>query len=353
MGAVANGAIRCSLCRRGCWIERDELGFCRTRRNAEGQLLSVVYGRLAALESRPIEIKPFFHFYPGSSALTYCCYSCNLRCSWCQNWHLSRADPERAEAQYVSPGELVAMALRLSDQGLCCSFTEPTLLHEYNLEVFPLARSAGLYTCYVSNGYMTLQTLGELQAAGLDAIKIDVKGDAEVYRKYCAAAHGDGVWETAAAAKDMGMHVEIVNLVITGVNDSEQALRHCIERHLDAVGLETPLHFTRYQPAHEMRAAPTSIHTLEHAYDLAREAGLAFPYLGNVPGHCGENTYCPSCGQLLIERWSHTARRVLLAPTGECPACGRPIPVILSRSGRWHGRVHCGGHASNLPGLDG
>lgn len=328
MGTSEESAVQCALCRRGCHIKSGEVGFCRTRRNEQGRLQSIVYGRLAALESRPIEIKPFFHFYPGSTALTYCCYSCNLRCCWCQNWHLSRTDPVHVRAEYVSPQDLVDMALRFGDKGLCCSFTEPTLLHEYNLAAFSLAKAAGLYTCYVSNGYMTLHALRELREAGLDAIKIDVKGDAKVYREYCAAPHGELVWETAAAAKELGLHVEIVNLVVTGVNDSEQALHYVIQSHLQAVGAETPLHFTRYYPAHQMHAPPTPISTLEHAYDLARQAGLAYVYLGNVPGHPAENTYCPSCGQLLIERLGYRIRRNLLTPSKQCPSCGRSIPCI-------------------------
>ncbi len=329
MDTTVNGTTQCSLCRRGCWIEPGGTGFCGTRRNTDGQLRSLVYGRLAVLESRPIEIKPFFHFYPGSSALTYCCHSCNLRCRWCQNWQLSRADPVHTHAEYVAPDELVAMALHLGDRGLCCSFTEPTLLHEYNLEAFRLAKEAGLYTCYVSNGYMTLHALRELRNAGLDAIKIDAKGSAQVYREYCAAPHGEAVWETATEAKQMGLHVEIVNLVVTGVNDSEEALRDLIQHHQDAVGAETPLHFTRYHPAHQMRARPTAIGTLEHAYDLARQAGLWYPYLGNVPGHPGENTYCPSCGQLLIERWAYRVRRILLTTSSMCPTCGTIIRCLI------------------------
>jgi pyruvate formate lyase activating enzyme len=328
MDTGLDNVLRCSICRRGCLIKPGEVGFCRTRRNVQGRLQSVVYGRLAVLESRPIEIKPFFHFHPGSSALTYCSCSCNLRCRWCQNWHLSRADPLQAQLEYVSPEGLVDMALHLGDQGLCCSFTEPTLLHEYNLAAFALARAAGLYTCYVSNGYMTLDTLRELRSAGLDAIKVDIKGDADVYREYCAATRGEMVWETAAAAKEMGLHVEIVNLVVTGVNDSEMALRDLICRHLRAVGSETPLHLTRYRPAYQMHAPPTQTSTLEHAYDLARQAGVAYPYLGNVHGHPAENTYCPSCDQLLIERFSYTVRRVLLTPLNECPSCGRSIPCV-------------------------
>jgi pyruvate formate lyase activating enzyme len=321
--------VHCALCQRNCSIGPGDVGFCRTRRNVDGHLDSLVYGRLAALESRPIEIKPFFHFHPGSTALTYCSYSCNLRCRWCQNWHLSRADPLQTEAEYVSPEDVVAIALRSGDQGLCSSFTEPTLLHEYNLAAFPLAKAAGLYTCYVSNGYMTVNTLRELRDAGLDAIKIDVKGDAEVYRRYCGAAHGEAIWETAAAAKELGLHVEMVNLVVTGVNDSEDALSDLIHRHLQAVGPATPLHFTRYYPAHEMHAPATPISELERAYDLARQAGILYPYLGNVPGHPAENTYCPSCGQLLIERGGYALRQILLTGQSTCPSCGHRIPCVM------------------------
>jgi pyruvate formate lyase activating enzyme len=127
----------------------------------------------------------------------------------------------------------------------------------------------------------------------------------------------------------MGLHVEIVNLVITGVNDSEEALGDLIQRHQDAVGAKTPLHFTRYHPAHQMRAPPTAVDTLEHAYDLAREAGLCYPYLGNVPEHPGEHTYCPSCGQLLIERWAYRVRRMLLNSTSGCPTCGTDVPCVI------------------------
>jgi pyruvate formate lyase activating enzyme len=228
----------------------------------------------------------------------------------------------------VPPEDLVAMALRSGDQGLCSSFTEPTLLHEYNLAAFPLAKAAGLYTCYVSNGYMTLNTLRELRDAGLDAIKIDVKGNPSVYRQYCRAARGETVWETAAEARDLGLHVEIVNLLVTGVNDSKEAVFDLIQRHLQAVGPETPLHFTRYYPAHEMHAPATPISGLEQAYDLAKQAGVLYPYLGNVPGHPAENTYCPSCGQLLIKRSGYRLRQILLTTQSACPSCGHCIPCV-------------------------
>ncbi|MBC7265278.1 MAG: AmmeMemoRadiSam system radical SAM enzyme [Chloroflexi bacterium] len=324
---LEDGAVRCGLCQRRCLIAPGQRGFCQTRRNDGGQLQSLVYGRLAALESRPIEIKPFFHLYPGSTALTYCAYGCNLRCAWCQNWHLSRTDPLAKSAPYLSPEDLVEAALRGGDQGLCASFSEPALLHEYNLDAFPLAKRAGLYTCYVSNGMLTAEALEELAAAGLDAIKIDVKGDTEVYATWCGAKDVEGPWATASRALALGLHMEIVHLVVTGVNDGEDALSALVDEHLRHAGPDVPLHFTRYYPAYKMDAPATPISTLERAYEMAKAAGVRYPYLGNVTGHPGENTWCPRCGQLLIERRGYTVARILLTAEGRCPGCGETVPV--------------------------
>ncbi|MDP2765897.1 MAG: radical SAM protein [Candidatus Methanoperedens sp.] len=167
--------VKCNLCERCCHIPEGKRGFCKTRANIDGKLYTLVYGDINALESRPIEIKPFFHFYPGSSALTFSTWSCNFTCPWCQNFHLSKKSPEPEDANFIAPEAIVKMAVENKDDGLCGSFTEPTLLFEYCLDAFPLARKKGLYNCFVSNGYMTLETLRMLKEAGMDAIKIDMK----------------------------------------------------------------------------------------------------------------------------------------------------------------------------------
>jgi len=322
------GRIVCRLCERLCRIPPSSHGFCKTRANIGGRLHTLVYGDLAAVESRPIEIKPFFHFWPGSRALTFCSVSCNLSCRWCQNSHLSRAVPDPTHARHIPPEVLVAMAKAGGDQGVCISFTEPTLLFEYACDLFPLARSNGLYTTMVSNGYLTLEALELLAERGLEAIKIDVKGGDAVYHKYCGGVKAEVVWRNAQRAKALGLHVEIVALIITGVNDDEQSLRSLIARHLRHLGPEIPLHFTRYYPAYKFTNPSTPVSTLELAHRLAKEAGVLYPYLGNVAGHSLENTCCPACGELLIERYGYLLRRSRLTTEKRCPRCGEPIPIV-------------------------
>ncbi len=298
--------------------------------NIHGRLYSVAYGDISALESRPIEIKPFFHYYPGSTALTYSTFGCNFRCPWCQNHHLSREKPEPEKSDYISPRRIIENALKHGDKGLCVSFQEPTLLFEYCLDVFPMAKEQGLYCCFVSNGYQTPDALQMLANAGLDGLKIDIKGDEGVYKKYCDDIDVDKIWRNAEEAKGMGMHVELVNLVITDVNDDDGCISYIIENHLRHLGPEVPLHFTRYHPAYEFHNPPTKIITLEKAYQKAKKAGIRYPYIGNVPGHRYENTYCPDCGDMLIERHGHSMIENRMDEDKKCPKCGLKIPIFGS-----------------------
>ncbi|MEM3402526.1 MAG: radical SAM protein [Candidatus Hadarchaeales archaeon] len=319
--------VRCSLCERRCIIGPGSRGYCRTRINIEGELYTLVYGDISAIESRPIEIKPFFHYWPGSRALTFSTWSCNFNCQWCQNHHLSRTEPEPSKGNFISPEKVVELAIKEGDQGLCASFQEPTLLTEWALEVFRLGKKRGLYCCYVSNGYMTREALRKLADAGLDGLKIDIKGDDETYKKFCGGADVEKIWRNAREAKLLGLYVEIVNLVVTGVNDSEKCLRWVIQKHLQVLGPETPLHFTRYYPAHMFFNPPTPVETLERAYLLAREMGVLYTYLGNVSGHPYENTSCPRCGREVIRRFGCRFVSSALTKDKRCPSCGEPIPI--------------------------
>ncbi len=298
------------------------------RVNQGGLLYTLSYGNLSALESRPIEIKPFYHFYPGSTALTLSTYSCNFPCPWCQNWHISKRVEE--EGRFISPEEIIRTAMA-RDDGVCVSFTEPTLLYEYCLELFPLAKKTGLYTCMVSNGYMTEEALRGLKEAGLDAIKIDIKGTPQGYEKFLKA---DGMipWRNARIARETGMHLEIVSLMVTNVNDDEEAVSWVIDQHIENAGVDVPLHFTRYFPAYRFHASPTEIEKMEWAYNEARKKGIRYVYLGNVPGHRYENTYCPSCGAVLITRYSFQVLSINIRE-GRCPNCGEHIPVIMKGGG--------------------
>jgi pyruvate formate lyase activating enzyme len=324
----SNGTVQCSLCERRCQISVGSKGFCKTRTNIDGELYTLVYGDVSAVESRPIEIKPFFHYWPGSTALTFSTWSCNLRCDWCQNFHLSRLEPEPSKAIYYSPEKILELAVHNRDVGLCASFQEPTILSEWAIPLFKLAKTSAMkYCCYVSNGYMTRGVLEALCEAGMDGLKIDIKGNIQTYEKHCGSADAEKIWRNARDAKKLGLHVEIVDLVVTDVNDDEETLRWVIERHLKEVGAETPLHFTRYFPAYKFNNPPTRVETLEKAYEMAKNAGVLYPYVGNVAGHKYENTYCPNCGEKLIQRYGCYLLRYKMKKGNKCPRCGTRIPI--------------------------
>ncbi|NHV45270.1 MAG: radical SAM protein [Candidatus Verstraetearchaeota archaeon] len=320
-----NNKVKCSLCEHRCIIEENEYGLCKTRKNINGRLYTIVYGVLSAIESRPIEIKPFFHYWPGSTALTFSTFSCNFQCPWCQNWTLSRFLEINT---YYELEEIIKIAIENKDEGLCSSFQEPTLLTDWNIELFKIGRKYGLYSCYVSNGYMTLEVLKELYNAGMDGLKIDIKGDKEIYEKYCGNIDYEKIWRNVREAKKIGYHIELVNLVITNVNDDEECIREIIERTIKEVGIDTPIHFTRYFPAYKFENPPTKIEKLEFAYKLAKKMGILYPYIGNVPGHDYENTYCPNCNELLIKRYGYRVIKYKLLENNKCPKCGFKIKII-------------------------
>jgi len=327
--------VKCSLCEKRCEISLGSKGFCKTRINIGGELYTLVYGDVSAIESRPIEIKPFFHYWPGSTALTFSTWSCNLNCVWCQNFHLSKIEPEPSKAAYYPPEKIVELANCNGDAGLSASFQEPTLLSEWAIPLFRLAKEKGItYCCYVSNGYMTTEVLKSLSEAGMDGLKIDIKGDSEIYEKYCGGADVGKIWRNAREAKKRGLHVEIVNLVVRDVNDDENKLRSITERHLKEVGTETPLHFTRYFPAYRFENPPTKVETLERAYDVAKKAGVLYPYVGNVSGHKYENTYCPNCGEKLIQRYECYVLQYKVTKDKKCPKCAASIPITGEYCGR-------------------
>ena len=249
---------------------------------------------------------------------------------------ISKTEPNPTKSNCYLPQEIVNMALHGGDEGLCVSFQEPTILTEWVLPVFKMGHGKGLYCCYVSNGYMTLEALRTLRDSGMDGLKIDVKGDAEAYQKYCGGADVEKVWRNIREAKRMGFHVEVVNLVVTDVNDDEECLRWVVEKHLKEAGPETPLHFTRYYPAYKFHKPPTKVETLERAYEMAKKAGVLYPYLGNVQGHRFENTYCHNCGELLIKRLGYTITQYKITKDKKCHKCGLFIPITGKYIRKWH-----------------
>ncbi|MFX1449214.1 MAG: AmmeMemoRadiSam system radical SAM enzyme [Promethearchaeota archaeon] len=319
--------IRCLTCEHNCLLKINQLGRCKTRKNIDETLFTLIYGDISSISLNPIEKKPFFHFFPNSYALTIGSYSCNFNCPWCQNYDISKREPMPEACNYISPEKLVKLALDRKAQGLSYSFNEPTLLLEHSLEAFPIAKKQGLYNNYVTNGYMTLEALKLLIESGLDAMNIDIKGSQQVVQKYCGA-NVEKIYRNAKFAKEKGVHIEITTLVIPEINDSEEILRTIASRIKKDLGEETPWHVTRYYPQYKFTKPPTPIKTLEKARNIGLAEGLLYTYLGNVPGHPGENTYCPNCKELLLQRFIFDVTKNILTEDNKCPTCGFKIALI-------------------------
>jgi pyruvate formate lyase activating enzyme len=289
-------------------------------------LVTLIYGSVSSFAANPIEKKPFYHFHPGSRALTAGSWSCNFGCPWCQNWDITKAPPPPT-GDYVSPERFVDLVGRSGCQGTSISFNEPTLSLEWSLEVFRLARQRGFYNTFVTNGYMTPEALSLLIDAGLGAMNVDVKGDAAAVKKFCKFVDADKVWAASRLARSRGVHIEITTLVIPTVNDSEAILRGIALRLVSELGREVPWHVSGYSPAYKFNAPPTPLPTLERAWQIGKDAGLEFVYIGNVPGHPYDNTYCPRCGAALIRRRGFDVVQNCL-DAGRCPQCSEQIAGV-------------------------
>lgn len=328
-----DGKVRCNVCERRCEIVAGGLGWCRTRRNDDGELVTLIYGAVSSLAANPVEKKPFYHFWPGTGAYTAGSWSCNFGCPWCQNWDISKQPPP-ATGRFVSPQQFVALTEESGCAGTSISFNEPSLSLEWSLEVFSLARGRGLYNTFVTNGYMTPEALTLLIEAGLDAMNVDVKGDAAAVRKYGKGIDVDKVWAACRLGRQRGVHIEITTLIIPSVNDADETLRAIAERIFSHLGPATPWHVTAYFPAYRFAAPPTPVAALERAWHIGREAGLEYVYAGNVPGHPYDNTHCPGCGALLIRRLGFEVLMNAIKD-GSCPRCGRAIAGVWKEGRAW------------------
>ncbi len=328
---IDGDTAQCLTCERKCVIKAGKMGFCGTRTNIKGKIYTIVHGIIPALSFNPIEKKPLFHFYPGTIAITIGTYGCNFSCFWCQNHHISHPDRgirnlvNEHQDNYISPEKLIRIALKNKVQGTSISFNEPTLLFEYSLEVFKLAKKHNLYNTYVSNGYMTESVLKELVDAGLDAINMDIKGDSKMVKKYCGG-DVEKVWRNARLAKKFGIHVEITTLLIEGLNTDEKTIKEISQRIVDELGPDTPFHLTRFFPHYKSGEygfnLPTPIKSLVKSLEIAKNTGLFFVYLGNLVGTEYENTYCPNCSKLVIRRSGFNVEIIGLNRKGKCNQCG-------------------------------
>lgn len=292
----ADKKVRCNTCNHRCIIPPDKRGICGVRENKAGKLYLLVYGKAIAVHVDPIEKKPLYHFMPGTYSYSIATVGCNFRCLWCQNWEISQASKvdgyhlpiEEIPYQNLSPQKIVAETIKNNCPSISYTYTEPTIFLEYALDTMKLAKKAGLKNVWVSNGYMTSETL-KLISPYLDAINIDLKGfDGKKYLKYSGAKLQPVLDNLVRIKKYQGpknhkIHLEITTLVIPGINDSEKELRHIAEFIAKKVGKDTPWHISRFFPAYRMSETPiTPIKTLELAEKIGKSVGLKWVHLGNV-----------------------------------------------------------------------
>ena len=319
--------VRCLLCAQGCDIRAGHSGKCRARSNVNGELRSLVYGHPAAVHLDPIEKKPFYHFLPGSSALSFGTSGCPLRCRFCQNWELSQSTPGDLEAPFTSAGDIAGQAAARRAPVIAFTYNEPTVFVEYLLDVAAAAATRGIRSVMVSCGFAKEAPLGDICRA-LSAVKIDLKGfSEEFYRQVCGAELQPVLRSIKQVAKS-GKHLEIVNLVVPTLNDSEKSLQGLATWVAGELGPDVPVHFTRFHPDYQlMNLPPTPVSTLERARDIAMARGIRYAYVGNVPGHPGNHTYCPSCKKAVILRENFFVSEMHLK-NGACEYCGQKIAGV-------------------------
>lgn len=319
--------VKCNVCSHRCTIAEDKTGICRTRKNIKGRIHTLIYNTVSSEAVDPIEKKPLYHFLPGTFSYSLGTIGCNFRCLHCQNWNISQVSLEEAQTKEITPEEAIRRAIASGSKSISWTYNEPAIWHEYTYDSAVLAKKAGLKTIYVTNGYITPEALRRM-APYLDAYRVDIKSFSdEFYKKVCGARLAP-VLESTKLAKELGMHVETITLVIPGRNDSKEELAQIAKWVHDNLGEDTPMHFTRFHPMHKMdNVAPTPLSTLEMAHSIAKKEGMRFVYLGNVGGHKYENTFCPRCDSLLIDRAGFRVGEVRVKD-GKCGRCGEGITIV-------------------------
>ncbi|MBU2519955.1 MAG: AmmeMemoRadiSam system radical SAM enzyme, partial [Nanoarchaeota archaeon] len=273
--------VQCQLCPRNCVIGEGKVGFCNVRKNKEGKLYSLVYGKFCSIALDPIEKKPLYHFHPGSQVLSLATVGCNLRCSFCQNWEISTAKEIRG--QDLTPEQVVSIAKDYSALGIAYTYTEPLIAIETYLEIMKIARKQGLFNVWVSNGYTNPEP-AKKAAKYLDAINVDLKGSKKMYNELCAVPDDKPIYEALKIYKQNKVHIETTTLIVPGYNDDEKTLQGIVDWVKQNLGTETPMHFSRFHPDHKLTNVPqTPIETIKKALEIAKKAGIKHVHAGNVP----------------------------------------------------------------------
>ncbi len=325
---LPDSRVRCSTCQWRCRINPGKYGVCGMYQNQDGTLNNLNYGRVSSLAADPIEKKPLFHFYPGTLCFSLGTLGCNFHCKHCQNWEISTADGSALShgCRELSPEQSVALAQKYGCRGMAWTYNEPVIWLEHTLESAKLAKEAGLYTVYVTNGYATPEALDTI-GPYLDAWRVDIKGFSdEFYKQLAGIPHWREILDVTRRAKDKwDMHVEVVTNIIPTMNDDETQLGGIAGWIHDNLGELTPWHVTRFHPHHHLtHLPPTPLETIERAVTIGEKAGLKFVYAGNVPGHQSESTRCPACGKAAVKRYGYETDAGGLNGS-KCRSCGAEL----------------------------
>ncbi len=316
-------------------MSEGQIGFCGVRGVVGGRLYLLVYGRVMAGHIDPIEKKPVVHYRPGSKVFSIATSGCSWNCSYCQNSDISQL--RKIEGVEATPEEIVGNAVQYGCEGLAYTYNQPTIFMEYARDVGRLARSKGLFNIFVSNGYDTPETVAMMDDF-LDCATVDFKGSGETQfvRRYVSIPNADPIFQSLLEMKSRNkVHVEITDLIVPRVGESLEAAEKLVRWVYDNLGPDTPVHFLRFHPDYKMMDfPPTPVKTLEKHVALGRRAGLNYVYVGNVPGHPDESTYCPGCRKVLVRRFGYEIREYNLDQKNRCRFCGHKTPIVgpLSKS---------------------
>lgn len=319
--------VKCKLCPRECLVDDRERGYCGVRENRNGVYYSLVHSRVVSAHVDPIEKKPFFHFLPGTLAFSLATAGCNVNCKMCQNWEISQVRPEQVRSTYLPPKKLAELAVRSGSKSIAYTYSEPVIFYEYMSDSAEAGRAAGVRSAVVSGGYIQEQPLKELSKR-VDAIKVDLKAYSEKFYREVVSGELKPVLQALATMRKLGVWNEIVYLVVPTLNDADAEFLGLAKWVKSNLGLDVPVHFTRFHPQYLLKnLPPTPVKTLERAKAIADAEGLRYVYVGNVPGHPGENTYCPKCRRAVVERAGFTIRSLNLAK-GKCRYCQETIAGV-------------------------
>ena len=326
-----NNIVQCRLCNHFCAISDGDIGKCRTRKNVNGKLYSLVYGYPVALNVDPIEKKPLFHFMPGSSTYSLGTLGCNFVCANCQNWDISQAqdiENKVKKMEFIEPEKIIKEAIENECESISYTYIEPTIFTEYALDIMKLAKENGLKNVWVSNGFMSEECLNAI-IPYLDAINIDLKSmDDDFYRDNCGARI-QPVLDNLQIIKNAGVHLETTTLIIPTLSDSFEMLKRAAD-FIAQLDSDIPWHLSKFSAdiSWKLKDLPDTGDSLIHqVYEIGKEAGLKYVYVGNIPGDQKENTYCPACGELAIRRLGYHIER--MDNKGRCAVCDKDLGIVL------------------------